>query len=141
MEKVLAVNVTANWRLLRSLDLLLRAADAGRVVLITSGVAHSADFALSGGPTRFRKRRSKPRRTYAAETATTSNVRVMLVNPGPLRTRMRAAAMPGEDPLTLRRRKNSRQSCCRCAADWTQTGKLYDFPTDRILHFGVPGPA
>ena len=43
-DKVLAVNVTANWRLLRSLDLPLRVADAGRVVFITSGIAHRADY-------------------------------------------------------------------------------------------------
>ena len=92
----MAVNVTANWRLIRSLDPLLRASDAGRAVFVTSGAAHKGT--AYWGPYSVSKAALEALvRTYAAETATTP-MRVMLVNPGPLRTRMRAAAMPGEDP-------------------------------------------
>ncbi len=102
-DDVMSVNVTANWRLIRSLDPLLRASAAGRVVFITSGAASRADLRAYWGPYATSKAALDAlARTYAAETATTSQIRVMLVNPGPLRTRMRASAMPGEDPLTLK---------------------------------------
>ena len=78
-------------------------------------------------------------RTYAAETATTP-VRVMLVNPGPLRTRMRAAAMPGEDPQTLRTPEEFAPHFVRLASpQWSETGKIYDFPQDKVL--APRGPA
>ena len=72
-------------------------------------------------------------RTYAAETATTP-IRVMLVNPGPLRTRMRAAAMPGEDPQTLRPPEELAPHLVLLASpEWDETGKIYDFPQDKVL--------
>src|SRR5208283_2348475 len=99
--QVFAVNVTANYRLLRSLDPLLRASDAGRAAFISSGAAQKQDFAAFWGPYAASKAALDAIvRTYAAETLRVSNVRVMSVNPGPLRTKMRAAAMPGEDPAT-----------------------------------------
>ncbi len=95
-DDVIAVNVTANWRLIRSLDPLLRASDAGRAVFISSGAAHRADYRPYWGPYAVSKAAVDAlMRTYAAETATTSPVRVMSVNPGPLRTKRRAQAMPG----------------------------------------------
>src|ERR1700742_704700 len=90
-DDVMNVNVTANWRLLRSLDLLLRKSEAGRVLFLTSGVAHRAEFKPYWGPYAVSKAALEAlARTYAAETATITKVKVMLVNPGPLRTRMRA---------------------------------------------------
>ena len=78
-------------------------------------------------------------RTYAAETRNTSNIRVMLVNPGRLRTAMRAAAMPGEDPATLKTPDAVAPKIAEiCSPGWTETGKLYDFPSDRILSFSAP---
>ena len=121
-EDVLAVNVTANWRLIRSLDPLLRAADAGRVVFISSGAAHAADFKPYWGPYAITKAALDAlARTYAAETMNISKVKVMTANPGPLRTRMRAAAMPGEDPMSLAnargvRAENSRTLLARMDA-------------------------
>ncbi len=95
-DEVMAINVTANWRLIRSLDPLLRASDAGRAIFVSSGAAHKCT--AYWGPYSVSKAALEALvRTYAAETATTP-VRVMLVNPGPLRTAMRRAAMPGEDP-------------------------------------------
>lgn len=71
--------------------------------------------------------------TYAAETQNTSAVKVMLVNPGPIATRMRAAAMPGEDPKTLPTPEALAQKLLPlCASDWTLTGALYDFPTGKL---------
>jgi NAD(P)-dependent dehydrogenase (short-subunit alcohol dehydrogenase family) len=139
-EDVFAVNVTANWRLIRSLDPLLRAADAGRVVFISSGAAHAADFKPYWGPYAITKAALDAlARTYAAETMNISQVKVMAANPGPLRTRMRAAAMPGEDPMSLKTPEDFAPKILElCSPGWTQTGKLYDFPADRVLSFMAP---
>ncbi len=78
-------------------------------------------------------------RTYAAETMNVSKVRVMAVDPGPLRTRMRAAAMPGEDPAALRTPEEfAPKLVSLCAPSWTETGKLYDFAHDQVLSFAPP---
>jgi NAD(P)-dependent dehydrogenase (short-subunit alcohol dehydrogenase family) len=136
-EQVFAINVTANYRLLRSLDPLLRASDAGRAVFVSSGAAQRADFAAFWGPYAASKAALDGIvRAYAAETANVSNVRAMSVNPGPLRTKMRAAAMPGEDPLTLRTPEEFAPKLAElCAPEWIETGKIYDFPKDRVLRF------
>ena len=136
-DDVMAVNVTANWRLIRSLDPLLRASDAGRAILVSSGAAHKCT--AYWGPYSVSKAALEAlARTYAAETATTP-VKVMLVNPGPLRTGMRAAAMPGENPGTLRTPEEFAPHILRMAApDWTESGGLYDFPQDRVLGFRTP---
>ncbi|WP_395696593.1 SDR family NAD(P)-dependent oxidoreductase [Methylocella sp.] len=139
-DDVFAVNVTANWRLIRSLDVLLRASDAGRAVFVTSGAAHAArvrPFWTAYGASKAALEALA--RSYAAETANITSVRVMLVNPGPLRTRMRAQAMPGEDPSSLRTPEDLAPKVAElCAPDWTLTGKLYDFPQDRVLSFSEP---
>jgi NAD(P)-dependent dehydrogenase (short-subunit alcohol dehydrogenase family) len=95
----LDVNVTANWRLIRSLDPLLRQSDAGRALFLTSGAAHK--FRAYWGAYAMSKAALEAIvYTYAAECAATP-VKANLLNPGPLRTRMRQNAMPGEDPATL----------------------------------------
>jgi NAD(P)-dependent dehydrogenase (short-subunit alcohol dehydrogenase family) len=139
-DEVLAVNVTANWRLIRSLDLPLRRSDAGRVVFITSGVAHLAR--PYWGPYAVSKAALETlARTYAAETEAISQLKVMLVNPGPMRTRMRAAAMPGEDPATLPAPQDLAPKIAALVSPaWRETAKLYDFATDTILDFGAPQP-
>jgi NAD(P)-dependent dehydrogenase (short-subunit alcohol dehydrogenase family) len=139
-DDVLAVNVTANWRLIRALDPLLRASAAGRVVFVSSGAAHRNQLRAYWGPYAVSKAALDAlARTYAAETLNTSSIRVMLINPGPLRTRMRATAMPGEDPSTLRKPEDLAPTIVEmCSPDWTETGKLYDFPSDRILSFKSP---
>jgi len=138
--QVMAINVTANWRLIRSLDPLLRAAPAGRALFVTSAAAHRAEMKPYWGPYAVSKAALETlARTYAAETATTSNVKVMLANPGPLRTRMRARALPGEDPQSLQTPEAFARKCAElCAPDWRDSGRLYDFPTDRILDFSAP---
>ena len=98
-EQTMAVNVAANWRLIRSLDPLLRQSGAGRVVFVTSGAAqkHTPFWGIYAASKAALESLAL---TYAAECATT-NVKVNLFNPGPLRTAMRAKAFPGEDPMTL----------------------------------------
>jgi len=131
-DAVMAVNVTANWRLIRSLDPLLRASDAGRAVFLSSGAAHKCT--AYWGPYSVSKAALEALvRTYAAETASTP-IRVMLVNPGPLRTNMRRAAMPGEDPMTLRTPEDLAPHLVRLASPaWRETGALFDFPQGVVL--------
>ncbi len=95
----LDVNVTANWRLIRSMDPLLRRSDAGRALFVTSGAARRVR-AYWGGYAMSKAALEAIVLTYAAECAGTS-VAANLFNPGPLRTRMRQKAMPGEDPESL----------------------------------------
>ena len=94
-DQVIAVNLTANWRLIRGFDPLLRASDAGRAIFVTSGVAQGR--AYWGGYAVSKGALETLARTYAHECANTK-VRVNLINPGPTRTRMRAAAYPGRIP-------------------------------------------
>ena len=93
-DDVMAVNVTANWRLIRSMDPLLRQSDAGRAVFITSGAA--ATRAPIGAPTRCRRPRSRcSSRTYAAETAIDAGARQPVqprADPHPMRARRDARA-------------------------------------------------
>lgn len=130
--RVMEINVTANWRLLKSLDPALRASDAGRAILMSSGAAHSCR--AYWGPYSVSKAAVEALgRTYAAETETTP-VKVMLVNPGPLRTKMRAEAMPGEDPQTLKTPEELAPHLVRLASpDWAETGRIFDFPQSKVL--------
>jgi NAD(P)-dependent dehydrogenase (short-subunit alcohol dehydrogenase family) len=98
-EEVIAVNLTANWRLIRAFDPLLRRSDAGRAVFLTSGAARDIK-PFRGGYATSKAALEALVRTYAAEVAATA-VRVNLFSPGPVATGMRAKAMPGEDPATL----------------------------------------
>jgi NAD(P)-dependent dehydrogenase (short-subunit alcohol dehydrogenase family) len=99
-DEVIAVNVTANMRLIRTLDPLLRRSDAGRAIFVSSGVA-MAPRAYWGEYATTKAALETLALTYAAETAQTP-VRVNIVTPGRTRTAMRAAAYPGEDPATLK---------------------------------------
>jgi NAD(P)-dependent dehydrogenase (short-subunit alcohol dehydrogenase family) len=99
-DDVFAINVTANWRLIRSLDVLLRASDSGRAMFVTSGVARNAK--MYWGPYAASKAALEQMvKMYALETAHTA-LKVNLVDPGRVRTKMRMQAYPGEDPNTLK---------------------------------------
>lgn len=98
-DKTLAVNVTANYRLIRSLEPLLKRSDAGRAVFVTSGAAHKRK-AYWGGYSVTKAALDAMMKTWAAECEKTA-IRVNSVSPGPTRTAMRKKAMPGEDPTTL----------------------------------------
>jgi NAD(P)-dependent dehydrogenase (short-subunit alcohol dehydrogenase family) len=97
--ELMDVNVTANWRLIRSMDPLLKQSDAGRAIFVTSGAAgkhkqHWGGYAVSKAAL------EELVLTYAAESKI-SGVKVNLVDPGPIATHMRAKAVPGEDPASL----------------------------------------
>jgi NAD(P)-dependent dehydrogenase (short-subunit alcohol dehydrogenase family) len=139
-DELMEVNVTANYRLIRSLDALLRQSDAGRAVFISSGAAQRAELRpYWGGYAISKAALDVMVRAYAAETATTSNVKVMTVNPGATRTRMRAKAMPGEDPETLKTPEDISPKIVElCLPSWGETGCLYDVPTEKVLRFQAP---
>src|SRR5262245_15906585 len=136
-EEVMAVNVTANWRLICAMDQLLKFSDAGRVVFVSSAVtsmalAYWGPFAIS------KSALETLARTYAAETATT-NVRVNVFTPGPVRTRMRAQAMPGEDPSTLETPEQVAEKIVElCLPSMQGSGKIYYYPKGRLLEFRPP---
>lgn len=97
--ELMDINVTANWRLIRSLDPLLKLSDAGRAIFVTSGAAHKAK-AYWGGYAVTKAAVEQLALTYANE-CTTNNTKVNLIDPGPIRTHMRAKAVPGENPSNL----------------------------------------
>ncbi|HML30840.1 MAG TPA: SDR family NAD(P)-dependent oxidoreductase [Hyphomicrobium sp.] len=93
------INLIANWRLIRTLDPLLKRSDAGRAVFVTSGAA-SGKYAYWGAYSASKAGLEALVKTWAAELQSTS-VKANLINPGATRTQMRAKAFPGEDPATL----------------------------------------
>ena len=98
-DKVMAINVTANWHLIRACDALLKNSDAPRAMFVTSGVTtHASPYwgAYAVSKTALESLVT----TYAAENIK-SSLKANLIDPGVVRTRMRAQAFPGEDPLTL----------------------------------------
>lgn len=138
-DQAVTINLTANWRLIRSMDALLRASDAGRAVFVTSGAA--TRVRAYWGPYAATKAGLEVlARTYAAETATTP-VRVNLFNPGATRTRMRSNAMPGEDATTLPTPDEVAQAIVPlCLPSFSETGRLYDYRSRQLLAFQPPAP-
>jgi NAD(P)-dependent dehydrogenase (short-subunit alcohol dehydrogenase family) len=136
-DEVMAVNVTANWHLIRAMDALLKRSAAGRAVLITSGAATHAR-AYSGAYSVSKAALNVLARIYAAETDSTA-IRVNVFNPGPTRTRMRAQVMPGEDPMTLPTPEDvAAKILPLCLPSCRETGKLFDFPSGKFLEFTPP---
>jgi len=131
-DEALAVNVTANWHLIRAMDPLLRRSEAGRAVFMTSGAALNAS-AYAGPYSVSKAALNALARTYAAETSSTP-VRVNLFSPGPTRTRMRAYVMPGEDPMTLPTPEQVAEKILDlCLPSFTETGRIYDFRAAKLL--------
>lgn len=98
--EVVGVNMTAAWRLIRSCAPLLLAGDAGRAVCVTDSRAR-APMAYWGAYGATKAGLEHLMLAWAEETRT-SRLRVNLFDPGVVATRLRKAAMPGEDPATLR---------------------------------------
>ncbi|MFZ1415183.1 MAG: SDR family NAD(P)-dependent oxidoreductase [Defluviicoccus sp.] len=119
-DRVIALNLTANYRLIRAFDDLLHASDAGRAIFVTSAISRSK--ALRGAYAASKAGLAWLVAAYAAEVAD-SRLRVNLVDPGPTRTAMRAHAMPDEDPATLRPPEAVVEAFIRlAAADCTANG-------------------
>ena len=136
-NNILAVNITANWQLIRTMDPLLKAAPAGRAVFISSalswlGRAYTGPYAASKAALNALVQ------VYAAETATT-NVKVNAFNPGPTRTKMYASGWPGVDPETLPAPEEVVKALVPlCLPSFTESGKLYDYRPGKLLEFKAP---
>jgi len=131
-DDVMAVNVTANWRLVRSLDPLLRQSDAGRALFVSSGAARNrrpywAAYTMSKAALEALAV------TYAKETEKTA-IKTLLINPGPLRTAMRAKAIPGEDPATLKTPADLAPHLVALSGSaLAESGRLWDFPSQSFM--------
>lgn len=136
-DKVMAINVTGTWRLIRSVDPLLRLSDAGRAVIVTSSLAHSArafwaPYAASNAAAEAMMR------SWSEETQDMP-LRVNAFDPGRTRTAMRAQAMPGEDPKTVPHPSETATHIMPLVdPKLTLTGKIYQAKTQRFLSYRDP---
>ncbi len=123
-DRLMTLNVTSTWRLIRSVDPLLRLSDAGRALVLSSSVAHSAR-AFWGPYAASKAAVEVLARSWADETKNMP-LRVNCVDPGATRTAMRAQAVPGEDPLTLPHPSEVAAKIVRLTyPDVRETGKLF----------------
>jgi NAD(P)-dependent dehydrogenase (short-subunit alcohol dehydrogenase family) len=124
--KVMDVNVTSNYRLIRSMDVLLRQSEAGRAVFVTSGQAYKCNpywglYSISKAALEGLVR------TYAKEVETTA-LRVNCFSPGPTRTKMRAVSTPGEDPMILPTPEEvTAQMLGMCEANFSDNGGVWKY--------------
>jgi NAD(P)-dependent dehydrogenase (short-subunit alcohol dehydrogenase family) len=136
-NNLLAVNITANWQLIRTMDPLLKASPAGRAVFISSGLGWLG-HAYTGPYAASKAALNALVQVYAAETATTK-VKVNAFNPGPTRTKMYASGWPGVDPETLPPPEDVAKAIVPlCLPDCTESGKVYDFRAGKFLAFRPP---
>ncbi|MCJ8240151.1 SDR family NAD(P)-dependent oxidoreductase [Peteryoungia algae] len=136
-DKVMTINVTATWRLIRSLEPLLVKSDQGRALILSSGAAHKcrpfwAPYSASKAAVEALAR------TWAAETQRLP-LRILCVDPGATRTAMRAQAMPGEDPETLPHPSEVAGKLLPLVGpEQTETGKLYQVREGKIVDYRMP---
>jgi NAD(P)-dependent dehydrogenase (short-subunit alcohol dehydrogenase family) len=136
-DKVMLTNVTATWRLIRSVEPLLLRSDAGRALLLSSGVA-SNPRAFWGAYAMSKAAVETMGRIWAAENDHTP-FKVNIVNPGATRTAMRAQAVPGEDPDTLPHPSEVADRMLFLASpDMTDTGRLFVVRDNRFVDFRAP---
>ena len=127
-REVIDVNLTANWHIVRSVDPLIRRSDAGRAIFVSSGAALARN--AYWGPYAVAKAGLEAlAKTWAHELADTP-ARVNIINPGPIRTGMRAKAFPGEDAATLKTPEEIVPLFLRLADPaFNETAKVFDFST------------
>jgi NAD(P)-dependent dehydrogenase (short-subunit alcohol dehydrogenase family) len=123
-QDVLDINLTANWRLIRSMDPLLRLSEAGRAIFVSSRAAQNprpywGPYAVSKAALEMVVQ------TYALEVQNVTPIRVNLIDPGATRTKMRAAAYPGENPETRPHPDEITEVFVKLASpDFTATGQV-----------------
>ncbi len=131
-DKVLAVNVTANWRFIRSFDLLFKASPQARILLVSAGITRNVK-AFAGPYTMSKAALEALAKTYAAECAN-SNIKVNILDPGVSRTAMRAQVMPGEDPLGVSHPSEISPIIVDLLSDnVTDSGLIFDVNTSAFL--------
>jgi NAD(P)-dependent dehydrogenase (short-subunit alcohol dehydrogenase family) len=124
-SEIMDLNLTANWRLIRAMDPLLRAAPAGRAIFVTSGVTRGVH--PYWGPYAISKAGLEMLiKIYAGE-VTKTRVRANLIDPGIVRTRLRARAFPGENPAGLPPPETVVDAFLALALpEWTRNGAILD---------------
>ncbi|MCA1969223.1 MAG: SDR family NAD(P)-dependent oxidoreductase [Rhizobium sp.] len=136
-EKVMTINVTATWRLIRSLEPLLVKSDQGRALILSSAAAHKCR-PFWGVYSASKAAVEALARTWAGETQRLP-LRIVSVDPGPTRTAMRAQAMPGEDPSTV---PHPSEVAARllplCGPELTETGKLFVVREEKLKDYRLP---
>jgi NAD(P)-dependent dehydrogenase (short-subunit alcohol dehydrogenase family) len=136
-EKVMTVNVTATWRLIRSVEPLLMRSEAGRAVILSSAAAHRCR-PFWGAYSASKAAVEALARTWAGETQSTA-LRITSIDPGATRTAMRAQAMPGEDPDTLPHPRDVAQAILPfVGSDVTATGKLFVVREKKLVDYRMP---
>jgi NAD(P)-dependent dehydrogenase (short-subunit alcohol dehydrogenase family) len=136
-EKVMTINVTSTWRLIRSVDPLLRLSDAGRAIILSSNAAHSArafwaPYAASKAAVETMMR------SWAHETESLP-LRVNAADPGATRTALRAQAMPGEDPETLPHPSEiARRIVPLASPELKETGLIFQAKHNRFVAYRQP---
>lgn len=136
-DKVMTINVTATWRLMRSVEPLLAKSDQGRAFILSSGAAHKCK--PFWGPYSASKAAVEAlARTWAGETQRLP-LRIVSVDPGATRTAMRAQAVPGEDPSTV---PHPSEVAARllplCGPALTETGKLFIVRENKLVDYRLP---
>ncbi|WP_020594068.1 SDR family NAD(P)-dependent oxidoreductase [Kiloniella laminariae] len=122
-QEVFDINVTANYRLIRSLDPLLRKSDAGRAIFVTTSATAKAYWGVYKAS---KAALNTLVQTYADEVQKTT-VRANLISPGPTRTAMREKAFPGEDPMSLPAPESITDTFVQLAsADYQLNGQFID---------------
>ena len=138
-DNVFAVNVTANWQLIRTMDPLLKRAPAGRAVFMTSA-ACAGWRAPIAGPMPPRRPRSTRWCAPMRPRCATTNVRANLFSPGPTRTRMMRAPCPASIPQTLPTPEEVAKTIVPlCLPSCAESGKIYDFRAGKFLEFQRAG--
>ena len=136
-EKVMTVNVTGTWRLIRSVDPLLRFSDAGRAVIVTSSAAHGGR-AFWGPYAASKAAVEALTRSWAQETENLP-LRVNAFDPGGTRTAMRAQAFPGESPETLPHPSETAAHIMRLVDPaLPETGKIYQVKAGDFVSYRLP---
>ena len=131
-EAVMAINVTATWRLMRTTERLLHESDAGRAIIMSSGAAQTCK-PFWGAYSASKAAVEALARTWAGEAQNTP-LWVNSVDPGRTRTRMRAQAMPGEDPETLPTAASVAEKIVPLAGpSIVETGRVWHVPTTSWL--------
>jgi NAD(P)-dependent dehydrogenase (short-subunit alcohol dehydrogenase family) len=136
-ERLMTLNITSIWRLIRSVDPLLRLSDDGRALILSSSVAHSAR--AYWGPYAASKAAVEVLARAWADEMKSTRLKINSIDPGATRTAMRAQAAPGEDPLSLPHPSKVGARIARlCHSDVQETGRLFVVRKDRFVSYLDP---
>ncbi|WP_332066096.1 SDR family NAD(P)-dependent oxidoreductase [Bartonella sp. CB189] len=136
-ENIFQINLLSQWRLMKAVEPLLHQSDAGRVILLSSSVAHRVR-AFWGSYAASKAALEIIARCWAEELKKTQ-IKINCVNPGATRTAMRAQAVPDEDPLTLPSPQDVAAKIVHLLSpNLKETGKLFDVPKNRFMNYRIP---